>query len=170
MAEGNTEELTQHDIFNVWRKIINLTIPEFGLFIGAIITALCTSICDFLSPMFLGKAMDIVHSNFNSTAPSIPLSKEYPLGDLSKEVLSQQQDNGYHALNMIFLVIIAIQIIRATLEYARERINNNIGDFVRQRAQEVYTHNVLYCEVAYFDASHTSELNKMVSNLLVQKI
>jgi ABC-type multidrug transport system fused ATPase/permease subunit len=68
-------------------------------------------------------------------------------------------------LSHLFVDMAILQVLRSLAEYGRERLNNNIGDFVRQRAQEQYVRNVLRSEVGFFDATHTSELNKLYHNL-----
>lgn len=136
-TESGEEPITQDDAWYVWQKVVVLALPEYPYLIGALLTALFTTACDFLQPLFIGMALDTVAN------PS----------------------TAHLSLSTIFTILVVVQLIRGLAEYGRERLNNNIGDFVRHRAQDLYVSKVLSFEVGFFDRTHTSDLNKLYHNL-----
>ena len=140
LAESDSpdESLTAEELIGVWKRSVQVaaTHCKYHLVLAAII-AVVTSACDLMQPVVLGRAISVA----TSASPG------------PYELLSQ------------FVLMGILQLLKSATEFGREKVNNSLGDFVRQYVQKQYFSNILDNEKTFFDLHHTSEINKGYTDL-----
>ena len=99
----------------IWKKIFWLAYPEAKLMTLALLNALLSAVCSFSHPVYMGRAIDIVLEAVKGDRASIA--------------------DAAARMKEIFIVISILEVLKFISAYGSERLNNNVGDFVRQRAQ-----------------------------------
>ena len=141
--DDESESLSHEGVLEVWGRVLLFAIPYRRYMVGALLIAALASLCDLMQPIVLGMAINATTESMDGTENS-----SAPVG-----------------LHSLFLIMIILQIFKSFTEYGRERINNNLGDFARARAQNQFFTKVMHQERAFFDQNHTSDLNKRYHDL-----
>jgi hypothetical protein len=114
------------DAVRIWKKLFWLAYPEAKLMTLALLNALLSSVCSFSHPVYMGRAIDIV------------------LG-AAKGGSNVSAADAANRLKDIFIFIAALEVLKVISAYGHERLNNNVGDFVRQRAQVCQLQRMCAC-------------------------
>lgn len=123
----------------VMKLVIDLARPELPLIILATLASLTSSVSELLSPILLGYALDLVVKQGTSA----------PIRDLL----------------LLFAGIFALDFLTGACEFIKHGKNNDIGDFVRQRARGLLFSSVLHQDQAFLDQYHSSTFNLQYSML-----
>ena len=95
------------------RRLFYLSIPESKYIILTLFFTVIGAICTTLAPILIGAAMDLT----------------------STSVLTESCEVERNEVSNLFFLVLFLEIVNSVATYARERLNNTIGNFVRQRAQ-----------------------------------
>ena len=117
----------------VMKLLFELSKPELPLLILATLASLASSASELLSPILLGDALDLVVKNDTLA----------PIKDLGR----------------LFGGIFSLEALTGACEYIKAGTNNDIGDFVRQRARGLLFSSVLHQDQSFLDLVHSSSFN-----------
>ncbi len=114
--EDDIAPIGSADAVRIWKKIFWLAYPEAKLMTLALLNALLSAACSFSHPVYMGRAIDAV-------LEAVKRGSKASAADAA----TQMKD--------AFIVVAILEILKFISAYGHERLNNNVGDFVRQRAQ-----------------------------------
>ncbi len=110
--KGESED---YSTFRAWKRVMSLIIPQSPRFVLTLTAAITESVCSTLTPVCMGSIVDLI------SAISLKGDKDV------NEVIN--------AMAYISVSIICLDVIKCIAVYGRECLNNNLGDFARQKAQ-----------------------------------
>jgi hypothetical protein len=114
-ASTQKETSGEYSTLRAWKRVMGLILPQAPRFVLALTAAIFESICSTLQPLYMGLVIDEV------TAISLKGNK----------------DGGLESMAYNCVTVICLDAIKCIAIYARECLNNSIGDFARQKAQVV---------------------------------
>jgi hypothetical protein len=112
--DDDTPAIGSADAVRIWTKVLWLAYPEARLLCLALLNSFLSAASSFLHPVYLGRAIDAVSEALNDKSKSAEVATK---------------------LTEIFFLIVILEMLKGITAYGHERLNNNVGDFVRQRAQ-----------------------------------
>ncbi len=115
-SDDDIPAISSTDAVRIWKKIFWIAYPEAKLMTLALLNALLSAACSFLHPVWMGRAIDVAI-------------------DTAKDGSKVSAVDTATRINEIFIVVAILNFLKFITEYGHERLNNNVGDFVRQRAQ-----------------------------------
>lgn len=118
---------------HVLKLVLDLARPELKLIILVTTASITASISELISPILLGYALDLVVKHGGMA----------PIKDLL----------------IFFTGIFTLELLIGACEYIKAGTNNDIGDFVRQRARSQIFKSVLHQDQAFLDQTHSSTFN-----------
>ncbi|KAK3289006.1 hypothetical protein CYMTET_3533 [Cymbomonas tetramitiformis] len=162
-ASSPTRETFGHqDAWRLWRRALCLAWDERACMLGALLAAVVTSLCEVSRSVLYGEALGIVSgaalTASGGTLPELSAPSAEIALDASAEDVSRR-------LTWVFLRVCAVESARTLAAYFRERLTNNVGDFVCQRARASFFRQVLRSELSFLDEVHTAILNRRYAHL-----
>jgi ABC-type multidrug transport system fused ATPase/permease subunit len=139
IEEAKDDQGGDQGSWSVLWLVMELSMPELRLIILATFASLASSVSELLSPILLGYAMDTAVNR--STLPSVD------------------------DLLFLFGGIFGLEILTGSCEYIRHGTNNDIGDFIRQRARGMLFSSVLHQDQSFLDQTHSSTFNQRYNAL-----
>ena len=115
VAFTQKETSDDYSTLRAWKRVMGLIIPQAPQFVLALTAAIFESICLTLQPLYMGTVIDKV------TAISLKGG--------------QDVNEGVESMAYTCAIIVCLDAIKCIAVYARECLNNSLGDFARQKAQ-----------------------------------